>query len=347
MSNRGFTLVELLLIIVLISILAIAALVALDPFEQIKKGRDTSMFNASNEVYGAIIRFYAIGGQTPYTIDMEGVSLESNEGQKLVNELISTGELKNNFSNLAGNSMSEMFFTGKVDLSYFTVCFIPKSKSYKENTQAIYNKYGSPTNCNENDCYMCSGLKPSLSEFAAINEKINSCKQEDTECEINNSNKSCCSGLICVVNNNQSGTGKCKMILLPTAEPTAQILSPTPTVIAISPTPSYCEGFDPEKPQFPFTCNYSSKWSKYGCTNYCVQDLGCDSYCPSGQRHLRKNYYTIPGPGFWTCLSHINETVDNYCVSGTVANCANIAYPSSDLNFLWGCTNPRRPYAWK
>jgi len=36
------------------------------------------------------------------------------------------------------------------------------------------------------------------------------CKHEHAECEINNSNKMCCSGLVCVPFNAQSGNGKCE-----------------------------------------------------------------------------------------------------------------------------------------
>ena len=112
-------------------------------------------------------------------------------------------------------------------------------------------------------------------------------------------------------------------------------------------TPSACDGFDPEKPLYPFTCNNSSKWSAYQCTNYCVADLGCDSYCPSGQRHLKKTYYAVGSPNLETCLSHLNETAEDYCVSGIAANCSKMSYPSSSSDFLWGCSNPNRPYQWK
>lgn len=109
----------------------------------------------------------------------------------------------------------------------------------------------------------------------------------------------------------------------------------------------YCEGFDSEKPQYPWTCNNSSKWSKYGCSNYCVGDFGCDSFCPVGQRHLKKNYYAIGSPDFEKCSSRTGETGEDYCISGTAAHCSEMSYPSSTSDFLWGCLNPRRSYAWK
>lgn len=75
------------------------------------------------------------------------------------------------------------------------------------------------------------------------------CKTLNAECQVNNSNKACCSGLVCTPFNAQSGNGKCDPIpvlsvtptnspipvftITPTMTPTGSI-SPTPTV---TPTP--------------------------------------------------------------------------------------------------------------
>jgi len=112
-----------------------------------------------------------------------------------------------------------------------------------------------------------------------------------------------------------------------------------------TPPPDPCDDFDPEWPNYPFTTNYSSTFSEFSCTNYVVQDEGCDDYCPSGQRHLVKNYYTY-GTGTWTCLAHRFETDQHYCVPDPYANCSRAPYGSRSSDFLWGCVNPQRPYAW-
>ena len=66
------------------------------------------------------------------------------------------------------------------------------------------------------------------------------CKSENAECQINNSEKKCCEGLICSTFNSQSGNGKCspiKSTSLPTPKPTTtsapmpiSIPDPTPTI---------------------------------------------------------------------------------------------------------------------
>ncbi|HEX7542609.1 MAG TPA: prepilin-type N-terminal cleavage/methylation domain-containing protein, partial [Patescibacteria group bacterium] len=67
--NKGFTLIELLIVIALLGALAVGLLAALDPFEQLKKGTDTSVRNTVSEYQGAVIRYYAIKNQMPWCHD--------------------------------------------------------------------------------------------------------------------------------------------------------------------------------------------------------------------------------------------------------------------------------------
>lgn len=119
-----------------------------------------------------------------------------------------------------------------------------------------------------------------------------------------------------------------------------------PTSSQVVPVQDPCDGYSSEYPQYPFTCENSSKWSVYGCTNFCVADYGCDSYCPSGQRHLSKDYYSANSAQFLNCLLHSRSLEEHYCVSGEAANCSEKPTRSSTSDFNWGCTNPRRPYSW-
>ena len=48
-SFKGFTLIELLIVIALLGALAVGLLATIDPFEQLKKGRDTSKKNTVSE----------------------------------------------------------------------------------------------------------------------------------------------------------------------------------------------------------------------------------------------------------------------------------------------------------
>ena len=79
------------------------------------------------------------------------------------------------------------------------------------------------------------------------------CKHENSECEINDSDKTCCEGLVCVIFNEQSGNRKCVKIE-PTATPSATLVPPTPTPVEATSTPRVEPTGLPEVP-FPQPCN--------------------------------------------------------------------------------------------
>lgn len=109
-----------------------------------------------------------------------------------------------------------------------------------------------------------------------------------------------------------------------------------------SPTPDPCSVYSRNRPNFPYTTDFADKYTDLGCTNFNIQDRGCDSYCPSGQRHLIKWYSSKTlNP---LCTPSLKE---DYCVSEPYADCLNHPSISGDIDFNWGCTNPRRPYSWK
>jgi len=64
--SLGFTLIELLVVLGILGILAAGLLAAIDPFEQLKKGRDTNMRNTVIELLNATTRYYATHGDLPW-----------------------------------------------------------------------------------------------------------------------------------------------------------------------------------------------------------------------------------------------------------------------------------------
>lgn len=64
--ERGFTLVELLIVIALISILSVAVLATINPIEQANKAKDSTVQNDAAEVMNSYERFYANSQEYPW-----------------------------------------------------------------------------------------------------------------------------------------------------------------------------------------------------------------------------------------------------------------------------------------
>jgi len=64
--QKGFTLMELLIVIGVLGILAAGLLAAIDPFEQLKKARDTNNRSAAIELLGSSQRYFATHGYLPW-----------------------------------------------------------------------------------------------------------------------------------------------------------------------------------------------------------------------------------------------------------------------------------------
>ncbi len=151
-SNRkGFTLIELLIVIALLGALAVGLLATVDPFEQLKKGTDTSRRNTTTEVYNASIRYYATKSAFPWATDVSALPMSdtnmTSSPNGYVNQIISAGELKPEFIELAGSSnLSKIFLTSTADANAvrqnISVCFLPESKSFRNDPNAQFSTDG-------------------------------------------------------------------------------------------------------------------------------------------------------------------------------------------------------------
>lgn len=66
----GFTMIELLIVIAILGILAVAVLAAINPVEQINRGRDTQSKSDAEQLISAIDRFNAFRGYYPWVDSM-------------------------------------------------------------------------------------------------------------------------------------------------------------------------------------------------------------------------------------------------------------------------------------
>lgn len=168
--KTGFTLIELLIVIALLGALAIGLLATVDPFEQLKKGTDTSTRNTVSELYNSFIRYYSVKNVMPWSTDVTNKVVSSSdmtaEGTGYLKKVIDAGELKPDFIQLAGGSLDSIYVTSTADslnaLNNVAVCFGPKSKSFQNDTNTKYNSDASPGTTGQckgtggtADCYWC------------------------------------------------------------------------------------------------------------------------------------------------------------------------------------------------
>jgi len=160
MKKTGFTLIELLIVIALLGALAVGLLATIDPFEQLKKGRDTSTRNTLSEFYNANLRYYSTKSEFPWGPTGLGSSTPVSALATAVTALQNQGELKTNFLTLAGNSTTSIFVTS-TSAEDIHVCYMPESKGFRGDPNTIYNiSGGEATDCisqtsSGTACYYC------------------------------------------------------------------------------------------------------------------------------------------------------------------------------------------------
>ena len=132
-NSRGFTLIEILIVIVLLGILAVAVLSAINPLEQIKKARDSGRKSDSAELLNAHERYYTTFGCYPWDTSCNGTVLSGT-----VNPVFTTGgnsqalltnnEVKTQFQNRNTVANGELWMTEATG-GLVSVCFEPESES--------------------------------------------------------------------------------------------------------------------------------------------------------------------------------------------------------------------------
>ena len=160
---RGFTLIELLIVIALLGALAVGLLATIDPFEQLKKGRDTSMRNTVSEFYNANLRYYATKAAFPIPITAGFAGAVYPDAIPAVDTLVNAGELKDRFTELAGTGNLSKIFVSSTAAEHVAVCFKPESKSFQIDPNTVYDQTGSTGtltckstgSAGATDCYFC------------------------------------------------------------------------------------------------------------------------------------------------------------------------------------------------
>lgn len=179
---RGFTMIELLIVIAVLGVLAVAVLSAINPIEQINRGRDTGSRSDAEQLLSAFDRYYTSQEKYPWqatadedaALDFQMVDSTwiQTGGIDIVLEKLSGGntttgteELKQSFTNRI-NNLDDIYklrvhFTGVTSDSVY-VCFLARSGSFKNEA----NRRCSATGLDEGDVDG-GGLPDDLVDIAA------------------------------------------------------------------------------------------------------------------------------------------------------------------------------------
>lgn len=155
----GFTMIELLIVIAILGILAVAVLAAINPVEQINRSRDTATRSDAEQLIGAIDRFNAMKGYYPWVTNPQDdfdvdpmVQLEPSTTWSATGlaDCAVLKRLSDGDQDCEGTDELKAAYVQKIlasDANYLSVynrgeqgdstyvCFTPKSKSFKD--QAI------------------------------------------------------------------------------------------------------------------------------------------------------------------------------------------------------------------
>ncbi len=161
--RHGFTLIELLIVIALLGALAIGLLATIDPFEQLKKGRDTSTRNTTLNFYNAELRYYSTKAVFSWPTSSTFVATPINNMGSDITALINAGELKNQFIQLAGTGNLAKIYMSSTSPTQVAVCYKPESKSFQVDPATIFASDGqtsastckSQTSVGGTDCFYC------------------------------------------------------------------------------------------------------------------------------------------------------------------------------------------------
>ena len=153
-SKLGFTMIELLIVIAVIGILAVAVLAAINPIEQINRGRDTGSRSDAEQLLSAVDRYYAGKGYYPWTTGANSTNTFTGAGAAAMVELTAADqqigddvvEFLNTLASGGASEVKASFVARVTDPAYnylsiynsgvtsesTYVCFIPKSASFRE-----------------------------------------------------------------------------------------------------------------------------------------------------------------------------------------------------------------------
>ncbi len=169
--QKGFTLIELIIVIAIIAILAVGIIAALNPVEQSNRANDGRFKNTLNELMSAVQRYYASTNPNTIPFCTSGTSTgcmgstgtpistaADTATSTVLNKLVTNSEITPNFTTVAANDFTKITAayysaSGKVSL-----CFKPSSQAASTDSVSKYTDSTGATTCagpTYTTCWFC------------------------------------------------------------------------------------------------------------------------------------------------------------------------------------------------
>jgi prepilin-type N-terminal cleavage/methylation domain-containing protein len=146
-QQAGFTMIELLIVIGILGILAVAVLAAINPIEQINRGRDTGSRSDAEQLISAIDRYYAFNGYYPWQtgaadtgnvalawVHFEDAVLTDSGGSCTVAEKLGTAQN----AGCTGSDELKQSFIERVSVSTYNYIYLYNDGSQGSSTYACF-----------------------------------------------------------------------------------------------------------------------------------------------------------------------------------------------------------------
>lgn len=149
-AQGGFTMIELLVVISILGVLAVAVLSSINPLEQINKGRDTRSRSDAGELLGAVERYAVTNEAFPWgPLEADSTSELTGDAPSAIStdldELVAANEVKETFiDRLVAEDSLSIYHADGTEAVY--VCFAPTSQTFQDQAmQQCVDNDGSAT----------------------------------------------------------------------------------------------------------------------------------------------------------------------------------------------------------